>query len=252
MAKLELVNAGLGYPLISDHAKSLRRLLANVIVGKTIPEGHVQEVRALSDISLDLHSGARLGLIGANGAGKSSLLRLMAGIYEPTEGRVIRSGKTVSMFDLSYGMDEEATGHENIEIAGTTLGMNGSLIQEVAAEVESFSELGSALERPIKTYSAGMRMRLTFGLVSSIHADILLIDEIIGVGDARFMKKASARIASKLAQTQVFVLASHAESVLRDFCTTGIVLEAGHVLFHGQIDAAIDFYNSRPEAYVGK
>lgn len=248
MARLRLNQAGLCYPLISDHAKSLRRVLASLLIGSGFSDLVVEEVRALSEIDLDLRDGTRLGLIGANGAGKSSLLRLMAGIYAPTEGKVERSGKTISMFDLSYGMDEEATGHENIEIAGTTLGMSKRSIQNIGSEIEAFSELGSALGRPIKTYSTGMRMRLTFGLVSSLHADILLIDEIIGVGDARFMKKASARIADKVTQSQVFVLASHAESVLRDFCTTGAVLEAGRISFHGPIGEAIHYYNTNPEA----
>lgn len=243
MPSICLTDAGLRFPLINDSAKSLRRALAAVVTGQS-QRLDVVAVDALTGINLDLKDGTRLGLIGPNGAGKSSLLRMMAGIYAPTSGSVMIRGKTVSMFDLSYGMDEEATGHENLEIAGTMLGLSLAAIREIRNEIEDFSELGSALDRPIKTYSAGMRMRLAFGLVSSIEADILLIDEIIGVGDAHFVKKASQRITERVAKTKIFVLASHAESVLRDFCTTGIVMDAGTIRFYGPIDEAIAAYNN--------
>lgn len=246
MASLRLTDAGLSYPLINDSAKSLRRAIAALLTGRGQADLAAIAVDALTGINLDLSDGARLGLIGPNGAGKSSLLRMMAGIYSPSSGSVAISGKTVSMFDLSYGMDEEATGHENLEIAGTMLGFSRADILAISDEIEEFSELGSALARPIKTYSAGMRMRLAFGLVSSIDADILLIDEIIGVGDAHFVKKASQRIADRIAKTKILVLASHAESVLKDFCTTGLVMNAGKVRFHGPIDEAIAVYNSAP------
>lgn len=149
------------------------------------------------------------------------------------------------MFDLSYGMDEEANGFENIDIVSVVLGISRFDLDRIKNDVAEFSELGEALHRPIKTYSAGMRVRLAFGLLSSMSAEILLIDEIIGVGDASFMKKASARISKQIQEAKIFVLASHAESVLRDFCTTGLVMSEGKAVFHGPIEDALKFYNSR-------
>jgi ABC-type polysaccharide/polyol phosphate transport system ATPase subunit len=244
MSILSVENASLRFPLMLDSAKSLRAVLASALSNRKRLEITPTYVDALSGISLDLNEGTRLGVIGPNGAGKSTLLRLMAGIYAPTSGRVKRSGKTLTMFDLSYGMDEEADGYENIEIAGTVLGMSLAEVQKIKQEIVEFSELGDAMSRPIKTYSAGMRVRMAFGLVSSLNSDILLIDEIIGVGDSRFMKKASNRIQRQAEATKVFVLASHAEGVLRDFCTTGIVMSAGKIRFHGEINDAIAFYNA--------
>ncbi len=243
MARITLENVHLRYPLMGDAAKSLRARLAAVVSGKQRNNTRPTYVDALQGLNLELRDGDRIGLIGGNGAGKSSLLRLMAGIYRPTSGTLVREGKVLTMFDLSYGMDEEADGLENIEIAAALLGITSSDLRRIKAEVTEFSELGDALLRPIKTYSAGMRVRLAFGLVSSLKADILLVDEIIGVGDARFMKKASARVTKQLETAKILVLASHAESVLRDFCTTGLVMLNGHATFHGPIDEAIRFYN---------
>lgn len=244
MAHIELENVSLRYPLFGDSAKSLRAVLAGFLTGKRL-ESLPVHVEALTGITLELSEGSRLGLIGSNGAGKSSLLRLMAGVFQPSSGTVHREGKIVTMFDLSYGMDEEASGLDNINIVSSVLGISNSDLDRIKREVVDFSELGGALRRPIKTYSAGMRVRLAFGLVSSIYAEILLIDEIIGVGDASFMRKASARISKQIQEAKVLVLASHAESVLRDFCTTGLVMSDGKAVFYGPIDEALKYYNSK-------
>lgn len=245
MAHIELDNASLRYPLFGDSAKSLRAVLAGLVTGRKRVESRPVYVEALSGITLDLAEGSRLGLIGCNGAGKSSLLRLMAGVFQPSSGTVRRNGKIVTMFDLSYGMDEEANGFDNIDIVCAVLGISNADLNDIKREVADFSELGDALRRPIKTYSAGMRVRLAFGLVSSIYAEILLIDEIIGVGDASFMKKASARIRKQIQEAKVLVLASHAESVLRDFCTAGLVISEGKAVFHGPIEEALRYYNTK-------
>ena len=150
------------------------------------------EHEILTDITLSLTPGTRLGLLGSNGAGKSSLLRMLAGIYAPTSGKIHRQGKTVTLFDLQFGMDEEATGYKNLQIAGALLGIRRSEIARLTPAIADFSELGAALDRPIKSYSDGMRVRLAFSLVTFVTAENFLIDEIIGVGDANFLKKARA------------------------------------------------------------
>lgn len=200
------------------------------------------EHEILTDITLSLTPGTRLGLLGSNGAGKSSLLRMLAGIYAPTSGKIHRQGKTVTLFDLQFGMDEEATGYKNLQIAGALLGIRRSEIARLTPAIADFSELGAALDRPIKSYSDGMRVRLAFSLVTFVTAENFLIDEIIGVGDANFLKKARARMRALVDQASVLVLASHANNVLQDFCTTGAVMFAGRIIYHGPIGEAIIEY----------
>lgn len=206
--------------------------------------------KILTDITLNLSPGTRLGLLGSNGAGKSSLLRLLAGIYTPTSGTILREGKTVTLFDLQLGMDEEASGYKNLEIAGALLGITKAEIARLTPEIAEFSELGDALDRPIKSYSDGMRVRLAFSLVTNVAADNFLIDEIIGVGDASFLEKAQARMRASMAKAKVLVLASHANQVLQEFCTTGAVMVKGQIIFHGPIDDAITEYQKYLEAKV--
>jgi len=219
--------------------KSLRQALASALK----PAGGDDTVCILDGVNLDLPDGTRLGLLGRNGAGKSTLLRVMARVFEPTSGSVVCSGRAVSLFDLHFGMDEEASGHANLQIAGALLGISGDQIEKLRADIVEFSELGDALNRPLKTYSSGMRVRLAFALVTSIEADNLLIDEIIGVGDAAFLDKARRRIQRQIQSSSVFVLASHSDAMLREFCTTGLVMEAGKIVFHGPIEDAISHYN---------
>ncbi|MCP4124418.1 MAG: ABC transporter ATP-binding protein [Bacteroidetes bacterium] len=189
-----------------------------------------------------MKTGTRLGIVGANGAGKSSLLRLMAGVFEPTKGNITRSGKIVTLFDLHFGMDEEASGYKNIEIGATLLEIDAKQIQNIIPQIEEFSGLGDALHRPIKSYSTGMRMRLAFSLITSIEADCLLIDEIIGVGDRDFLEKARTRLKKRMNEANIVVLASHVSSILREFCTSGIVLDHGKIVFRGNMDDTIAYY----------
>lgn len=244
MVSLKFENVSLKFPLINETSRSLRFYLGNMVSRPRTSLFLPKERQALSDLNLDIKEGTRLGLIGGNGAGKTTLLRLMAGIYHPTQGHIQRSGAIVPMLDLNFGMDEEANGYENIMIASTLLGISSHNIPALTKDIQEFSELGDALNQPIKTYSSGMRMRLAFSLASSLHANILLIDEIIGVGDAHFMKKAKERVLQRIESACILVLASHVEEILRNFCNTGLVLSQGKVEFYGPIEEAISFYNN--------
>lgn len=237
---IDIQSASLHPPV--NVSSSLRGALRNMVCRQ---DPGVDEI--LTDITIKLGPGTRLGLLGSNGAGKSSLLRMMAGIYTPTSGQVLRKGKTVTLFDLQFGMDEEASGYKNLEIAGALLGISRTKIAELTPEIAEFSELGEALDRPIKSYSDGMRVRLAFSLVTNVAADNLLIDEIIGVGDATFLQKAQNRMRASIDRVKVLVLASHANQVLQEFCTTGIVMAGGRIIFHGTIDDAISAY----QTYLG-
>ena len=234
---------------VNLHPKNVRTLPLLAAIRQLLCSrpGVASHFQILSDINLKLEPGARLGLIGPNGAGKSSLLRLLAGIYFPTSGRVRRKGRTLTMFDLSFGMDDEANGYENLKIAGALLGLSRQEIQKLTPKIREFSELGDALQQPLKTYSAGMRMRLAFSLISNIEASNILIDEIIGVGDASFLKKATQRMREKLNKTDILVIASHSDFVLTDFCTTGIIMDNGRIVYQNEIKNALSFYHKQME-----
>lgn len=242
MADIELRSVSLTYPLFEGSAFSMRRRLMSMFgVGRR--ELGVSFVEGLKDISLEIEHGSRLGLIGRNGAGKSTFLRLLAGIYQPSQGQMLLNGSVTTLFDLSLGMDEEASGYENMYIAGALLGFSRSEMLEHVKEIEEFSELGVALSRSVKTYSAGMRVRLAFALATLKHSDIILVDEIVGVGDTAFLHKAKMRVQKMMERSSIFCLASHAEFMLTDFCERGLVFDRGMVVYDGPVQEAICFYN---------
>lgn len=200
-------------------------------------------VTILDDISLTLMPGERLGVIGANGAGKSTLLRVLAGIYQPTAGKLVVNGTAKGLFDISLGMNQEATGLENIYMRGLQMGLTLSEIKERVPDILSFSELEDAIEKPFNTYSTGMRLRLAVSVSTMIEPDILLLDEWIGAGDARFRQKVKARMDSLVEKSRGLVLATHNVGLMNSLCTHGMVLDKGKMLFCGDLQEALDFYS---------
>jgi len=198
-------------------------------------------VHALKGVSFEASDGDRIGLVGHNGSGKSTLLRALAGIYLPTRGTLVAEGTRGSLFNVSAGLDPDATGHENITLLGVAAGMSRKQVAACREDIAAFADLGDALDRPVRTYSAGMQLRLAFGVATALPADILLIDEVIGVGDASFQERATARIRRLMGQAKVLFLASHGDSVLRDNCNRGLVFRDGHIVFDGPIEAALAF-----------
>lgn len=198
--------------------------------------------RALSNINIDIQSQDRVGLLGRNGAGKSSLLRVMAKVYKPNAGSVTVNGKIASLFDVCLGMDSEATGYENIINLAIMRGLSKKTAQTLIADVEEFTELGNFLNAPVRTYSSGMSMKLAFAVATAVAPQIILIDEVIGVGDAHFMKKAKTRIMDMLEKTQIVVLTSHSTDIIRQFCNKIIVLDKGEIKFTGDVTEGIAFY----------
>ena len=201
--------------------------------------------RALDDISFRIERGQRVALLGRNGAGKSTLLRVMAGIFPPTSGHINHDGRISVLLNTGIGMNPEATGYENIQIAGLILGMDVKTIQhKLIPDVEDFTELGHFMSMPLRTYSAGMQTRLSFAVSTAISPDILLLDELIGVGDAFFVEKAGIRVTRMLDSSGIVVLASHNLTIVRDMCERGVVLERGRVSFVGEIEPAIEHYRA--------
>ena len=203
--------------------------------------------RALNGINLRLEAGDRLGLLGKNGAGKSSLLRVMAGVYTPSFGRIDVNGKIGSLFDINLGFNVEATGYENIINLGIMRGWSKARAASVVDEIADFTELGHFLEKPVRTYSSGMHMKLAFGVATSAASDIMLIDEVIGVGDSVFMKKAQKRITNLVNQVQILVLTSHSTEIIERFCNKVAVMDAGEIKYIGDCQSGIAYYKEMNE-----
>ena len=248
MTALILENVSVDFPIYGS-TRSLRRALFSRAIGGFIQRGDRKHydrvvVKALINMSLELKDGDRLALVGHNGSGKSTLLKVMAGIYEPTSGRVSVSGHITPLFDTLPGIDGEDTGYVNLITASMLLGMSRAQIEAKIPDIEEFSELGEFLDLPVKTYSSGMRTRLGFSLATAIDPGILLLDEGIGAGDARFLDRAKKRMYGLVDRSPIMVLASHSAEMLRSMCNKAALLNAGQLVAVGPVDEILDQYKA--------
>jgi ABC-type polysaccharide/polyol phosphate transport system ATPase subunit len=249
MSVISLQHVGLHLPVIGADARLLRKAVFGTRIGSKVAEEGVIIVKALDDISFDVEANDRIGLIGHNGAGKSTLLRLLAGVYPPTGGTVEVKGKVSALLSPGLGMDLEDSGYENIRNMGLMLGMPKSELDRKFEEIAEFTELEGYLALPVRTYSAGMVLRLTFAVVTAIEPDILLLDEGLGAGDARFSQRAQARVNSLINRANVLILASHSEGMIREMCNKALLLDQGKLIDYGPIDQVFEKYhelNSQP------
>lgn len=244
MAYLELENVSVDLPIYEMHGRSLKRRMGGIGRRNSITEDDtgVVVIRALDNINLQLREGDRVGLVGGNGAGKSTLLRVLAGIYPPTSGALRCVGRSVPLLDIMTGMDDQSTGYQNIRLRGLLLGMSDAEIRQKTEEIAEFSSLDKYLNLPIRTYSSGMRIRLAFAISTAVDADILLLDEVVGVGDAAFRGRANARLLDLQNRAKIVVIASHANDVIRDVCNKALWLDGGCIRASGPVDEVIDTY----------
>jgi ABC-type polysaccharide/polyol phosphate transport system ATPase subunit len=238
MARISAKNLDVRFAIFDYKHTSLKYRALSLGRG---PKTQAPVVHALRGISFEVKDGDRVGLIGHNGSGKSTLLRTMAGIYRPRDGHLITEGSRASLFNVSAGLDADATGHENIRLLGVSAGLSLKQVEQYRDDIVAFAQLGDAMQRPVRTYSAGMQLRLAFGVSTAAPADILLIDEVIGVGDANFQNRATERLTHLMGQAKILVMASHAEGVLAHNCNRGIVLDHGSIAFDGSITDALAF-----------
>lgn len=201
-----------------------------------------EEFLALDDVSFTLNKGDRLGLIGLNGAGKSTLLKIIAGVMKPTSGNISVSGKIAPLLELGAGFDPNYTGRENIYLNGAILGYSKEFLETRYDEIAEFSELGHFLEIPIKNYSSGMRSKLGFSIATIVEPDILILDEVLSVGDAKFRKKSGDKIKSLFDSGVTVLLVSHSINQIRDLCNKVIWLEKGKIIMSGDADEVCDAY----------
>ncbi|MYL36435.1 ABC transporter ATP-binding protein [Halobacillus litoralis] len=200
--------------------------------------------QSLQDISFNVSPGESVAILGDNGSGKSTLLKIILGVTSPSEGEVVINGKIGGLIELGAGFQKELSGRENIYMNGVVLGMKEKEIDEVIDDIIAFSELENHIDKPIKQYSSGMKVRLGFSIAIHVKSDIVLLDEVLAVGDKRFRKKAMQAIKTYLdGKTIIFV--SHSTHQVRQLCKKGVVLEHGKMVFNGDIEDAIDFYENK-------
>jgi lipopolysaccharide transport system ATP-binding protein len=236
--RLDKVN--LHYSAVAFKERSLKSLFTGFISARR--GGEMRDIHALKDVSAEIRPGERVGLIGHNGAGKSTFLKMVAGLYPISSGTRQVEGTIRPMFDLNLGFEPDATGRENILYRGLLLGLTPRFMRDIEKEIVAFADIGEFIDYPIKTYSAGMQVRLAFAISTTVGGDILLLDEVIGAGDANFMQRAKARITNLIEASEILILATHDFGALRDICKRGIVLHHGEMKFDGAVDSAIDVY----------
>ena len=232
---LRLDNVTLDYFVYSVRAQSLRNAVFNLAVGGKLykNQGDVTVVRALENISVNLAEGDRLALIGHNGSGKTSLLKVMAGVYHPASGLVESKGTMTSMIAAGAGLDWEATGLQNIRKLGQMRLIPNKAIDAAIGPIVEFSGLGDFVRLPVKTFSAGMMARLMFACATEFEADILIMDEWLSAGDADFIHKARERMNSFVQKAKIVVLGTHDFDLVERACNKVLVLDAGRIAFYG-------------------
>jgi ABC-type polysaccharide/polyol phosphate transport system ATPase subunit len=238
LIKLERVHLYL--PFVGKRP-SAKELIAKV--GGTISRsGGSAHVNALRNVNLTLSNGDRMGIFGHNGAGKTSLMRVMSGIYEPSAGRCTINGRVLALFSSTIGLSWENTGRTNIRQACAMFNVPRSRHAEFEEQVIEFSELGEFIDLPVEAYSAGMRTRLGFSIISGLDPEILVIDEVLSAGDLAFAKKAQERILAMIDRAHALVVASHSGELMRMFCERGVWMHRGEVRMDGAFDEVWDAY----------
>jgi lipopolysaccharide transport system ATP-binding protein len=238
---IRLKDVNLHYSAVAFKERSLKTLLARAIAPRN-EKLVVHDIHALKNICLEIAPGARVGLLGHNGAGKSTLLKMVAGLYPISSGSRYVEGTVRSLFDLSLGFEPDATGRENILYRGLLLGLTPKVMRSLEEEIVAFADIGEFIDYPIKTYSAGMQVRLAFAISTIVGGDILLVDEVIGAGDANFMVRAKGRITTMIEASEILILATHDLGSLRSLCDRAIVLHHGEMKFDGSVEGAIKEY----------
>lgn len=245
MARIDLRNISVEFPVYNVSSRSFKKNFLRLATGGNVSQDANDHyvIRSLNDISLSIAHGDRVGLIGHNGSGKSTLLRLLSRIYEPTSGKLRIEGNVSPLLDIMQGIEQEFTGYENIFIRGTILNIPRQQIKKQIQEITELTGLGDYLSMPVRTYSSGMKVRLAFAISTSIMPDILLIDEVFGAGDADFMAKARERMVSLVTQSNIVVIATHSDGLIKEFCNKALLLEGGRIKFFGPVDQALETYH---------
>ena len=201
--------------------------------------------KAVDNVSFKIHKGEAVALFGKNGAGKSTILKMITEVAFPTSGEIIIDGRVSALLELTSGFDPEFTGRENIYLKGQILGLDNEEIKRLEPKIIDFAELDDYIDQPVRTYSSGMKARLGFSINVNIEPDILIVDEALSVGDEEFRRKCIKKINELLEKDNITLLyVTHATKTAKDFCKRGMVMQKGKLIFDGDIDEAMNIYNS--------
>ena len=235
---IQAKNISMCYRMTYDRVKSIKEYMVQLIQGKI----QYEEFHALRNVSFEVNKGEVLGIIGHNGAGKSTLLKVISGILKPTEGSVAVNGTVVPMLELGSGFDFDLTGRENVFLNGAILGYSEEFLKEKYQEIVAFSELGQFIDVPLRNYSSGMVMRLAFSIATVVQPDILIVDEILAVGDADFQAKSKARMLELMGGGTTVLFVSHSISQVREMCDQVLWLDHGEMKLLGDAQRVCDAY----------
>jgi ABC-type polysaccharide/polyol phosphate transport system ATPase subunit len=242
MARIELDEIGLTFRVRRHIRMSLKEFLVGQMFRRS--RNPILEVRALSGVKLRVDQGDRVGVIGHNGAGKSTLLKLLAGVYQPTHGRMLVEGKISSLFELALGFETDATGWENIAYRSYLQGETPRTVRAKRDAIAEFSELGDFLSTPVRYYSAGMLVRLAFSIATAIDPEVLLVDEVLSVGDLAFQQKARERMRDMVNRAHLMVMVSHDLETLPKICNRAIWMDHGRMVKEGPVEEVIAAYRA--------
>lgn len=235
---IRVENVSMRFRMDKNKTTSLKEWVVTHLLNKQ----QYEEFSALNDVSFEVKRGEILGIIGRNGAGKSTLLKVISGIYKPSSGKVVTAGRVAPMLELGSGFDMELSGHDNIFLNGAILGFSEEFLKSKYDEIVAFSELGGFIDMPLKTYSSGMLARLAFSVATVIEPEILIVDEILAVGDAAFQEKSRARMLELMSGGTTVLFVSHSLQQIREMCNWVLWLDHGSVKMLGEAQTICDAY----------
>lgn len=241
---LKVENVGMRFNLSSEKIDNLKEYVIKTIKRQL----RFQEFWALKNVSFEVCKGERVGILGLNGAGKSTLLKVIAGVLKATEGTVNVKGKIVPLLELGAGFDPQYTGKENIFLYGAVLGYSKDFINEKYKEILEFSELGDFIDVPVKNYSSGMKARLGFSIATIVEPEILILDEVLSVGDAKFRKKSEKKITTMFEKGVTVLFVSHSLEQVNRLCDKAILLEHGQIVSKGDVKKVSEVYQEKLDA----
>lgn len=235
---LKLDHVGMQFNLSKEKVDSMKEYFIKLIKHDL----HYTKFWALKDVSFELEKGDRLGILGLNGAGKSTLMKVIAGVFKPTEGTIEKKGVIAPIIELGAGFDMQYTGAENIFLYGAVLGHSREFMEKCFDEIVEFSELGEFIDVPLKNYSSGMKARLGFSIATIVKPDILILDEVLSVGDAKFKKKSEKKIMDMMDTGVTVLFVSHNIDQVRRICNKALILDHGKALMYGNMNDVVSKY----------
>lgn len=254
-SKITLKDVSLRVPVYEAKDEATQAEIASFLTHNYFARLNRRQITLLEGLNCDFKSGDRIGVLGENGAGKSTFLRVLAGSYMPTSGTCDINGQVSAFFNIGLGFESDSSGYNNIILRSLAMGRSYKQAKAVVPDILEFTKLGAAIKRPMGTYSHGMRLRLAFAILTAHEHDIMLLDEWIGAGDKRFTDVAQQRLNDRVKKSNLMVVATHNRRLIKEVCTKCVIFDKGRIIYQGGVDDAVDFYENEivtPRARLGE